>query len=85
MLASAQCAKTLITGSLAPSANPALKYCAGLLLPNLIQLVATAAANVDDSSKISDLSPPLDEALKTFTAFFTGVPEHGSELLNTSV
>ncbi|CAG8614856.1 4159_t:CDS:10, partial [Acaulospora colombiana] len=41
------------------------------------ELVATAATNVDDSTKLSSLSPPLDEALKTFTAFFTGIPEHG--------
>lgn len=74
-LIAAHCAKTLITASLAPNANPALRHAAGLLLPSMITLVSTAATYVDDPKQLATLSPALDEVLKAFNALFTGVPE----------
>ncbi|KAG8826091.1 hypothetical protein FRC17_008413 [Serendipita sp. 399] len=74
-LTAAQCAKAIIVASLAPTTNPVLKHCAGLLIPSLIKLVATTAAAVEDQEKLASLTPALDEALKTFTTFFNGVPE----------
>ncbi|KIM27128.1 hypothetical protein M408DRAFT_16736 [Serendipita vermifera MAFF 305830] len=71
----AHCARTLITASLAPNANPALRHCAGLLVPSMITLVSTVAAHVDDPSPLTALTPALDEALKALAALFTGVPE----------
>lgn len=74
-LTAAQCSKTLITASLAPASNPALKHCAGLLLPPLIGLVAAGATRMDDSEKLAVILPSLEEALKTFTLFYSGVQE----------
>lgn len=74
-LTAAQCAKTLITASLAPTTNPVLKHCAGLLIPSLIGVVSNAATCVDSQEKLAAVTPALDEALKTFTLFFNGVPE----------
>lgn len=77
LLTSAHCAKTLITAGFSPTSNPILKYCAGLLLPGLIKLLAEVAPLVDDTEKLNAYTPALEEALKAFTLFFASVPEEG--------
>jgi HEAT repeat-containing protein 5 len=75
-LTAAYCAKTLITASLIPTANPVLRHCAGLLIPSMITLVSGVAACINDQTQMTSLLPALDEALKAFTTFFAGVPDN---------
>ena len=80
-LTAAHCAKTLITASSSPTASPVLRRCAGLLIPGLIALVSRVAAYVDDPTRLTVLSPALDEALKAFATFFSSIPDHSSKTL----
>ncbi len=75
-ITAAHCAKTLIIASLHGSS--ALRQCAKLLLPGMIECLAKIAAT--ESSKTSDLQIQIvGEIFKAFAALFTSTSEEQSE------
>lgn len=52
-----------------------LQHCARLLLPGMIEYVATIAALADDPAIQETHLSAVDEVLKAFAAFFNYVPE----------
>ncbi|KAH8115151.1 clathrin-coated vesicle protein [Phellopilus nigrolimitatus] len=72
-LTAAHCAKTIILAGASGNAMP--KHCTKLLLPGLIEYVASVAALVDNPSAQEAHVKGVDEILKAFSAFFSSTPE----------
>ena len=71
-LIAAHCAKTLVIASTA--GNPALQRATKLLLPGMIECVATIAAT-DDEGSYERRSQVVGEIWKAFAALFTSTAE----------
>ena len=72
-MTAAYCAKTLILA--AASGNKMLNHCIKLLLPGLIEYVASVAASVNEQASQDALVKGTDEILKAFAAFFVSIPD----------
>lgn len=72
-LTAAHCTKTIVIAG--ASGNAVLKYCTKLLLPGMIEYIASVAALADDSSVQDANLKGVDEILKAFSAFFSSTPE----------
>ncbi|KAI5117719.1 hypothetical protein M0805_001805 [Coniferiporia weirii] len=72
-LTAAHCAKTIILAG--ASGNAMLNHCMKLLLPGLIEYVASVAAYADDPPSQEAHVKGIDEILKAFSAFFISTPE----------
>jgi hypothetical protein len=55
--------------------NTVLQYCTRLLVPGMIEYIATVAALVDDTAAQELHLNGADEILKAFSAFFNSVQE----------
>ena len=72
-MTAAYCAKTLILA--AASGNKMLNHCIKLLLPGLIEYVASVAASANEQASQDALVKGTDEILKAFAAFFVSTPD----------
>lgn len=74
-ITAAHCSKTLIIAS--THGNPALRQCAKLLLPGVINCVARIAAS-EQSDTLETHTQVIAEALKAFTALFSCATDDNS-------
>ncbi|KAL5476373.1 hypothetical protein ACEPAI_3473 [Sanghuangporus weigelae] len=72
-LTAAHCAKTIVMAG--ASGNAVLKYCTRLLLPGMIEHIASVAARADDTPAQDSQLKGLDEILKALSAFFSSTPD----------
>lgn len=72
-LTAAHCAKTLVFA--ATSGNRILNHCIKLLLPGIIEYVASVAALTSEQAAQDMQIKGTDEILKAFGSFFTSTPE----------
>lgn len=76
-LTAAHCAKTLVFA--ATSGNRILNHCIKLLLPGLIEYIASVAALTSEQAAQDTQIKGTDEILKAFGSFFTSTPEEFRE------
>lgn len=75
-ITAAHCSKTLVIAS--THGNPALRQCAKLLLPGMIECVAKIAV-LEESETLEMHSQIVGEVLKAFAALFASTSEDNSE------
>ncbi|TDL16333.1 clathrin-coated vesicle protein [Rickenella mellea] len=72
-LTAAHCAKTLIAAG--SSGNPLLQHCIKLLLPGMIEYIASVASMADNPASQEGHASAVDEVIKAFYTFFSSVAE----------
>jgi len=72
-LTAAHCAKTLVLAS--TSGNAALRQCARLLLPGMVECLAKIAASSDDDATSDQYMATMAEIYKAFSALFLSFAE----------
>lgn len=78
-ITAAHCSRTLIVASI--HGSPALRQCAKLLLPGLIECIAKIAVS-EESDVLERHSQILAEAFKSFSALFTSTPDDKSKVVH---
>ena len=73
VLTAAHCAKTLILA--ASSGNPTLLQCTKMLMPALVEYIASVAESLGDGTVSEDHVSVLGEIWKAFLGFFGSVTD----------
>lgn len=77
-ITAAHCSRTLIAASI--HGSPALRQCAKLLLPGLIECIAKIAVS-EENDALERHSQILGETFKAFSALFTSTPDDKSKVV----